>query len=142
MRNRELRASLQTLSEYSLTSTRRTDDTYYSILEKLAVLRSTIGELQELSSFTRELHEDFQNDADELEEEVNGQLDAFHNFEPQEQQVAVLEERVNAGREKARGLNRRLDDARKRVEVRERVEKEWEAKISSMPPPSQESCFI
>jgi len=130
MRERELRTSLQTLSEYSLTCTRRTDDTYYSVLEKLTVLRSTIGELQELSSFTKELHKDFQHDADELEEELNGQLDAFHDFEPQEQQVEVLEERVKAGREKARELNRRLGEARKRVEARERVEKEWEAKIS------------
>jgi len=130
VRETELRSSLQTLSEYSLNSTRRTDDTYYSILEKLSMLRATIGELQELSTLTKELHEDFLHDADELEEEITAQMDAFHDFEPQEQQIEVLEERVKVGREKARTLNIRLDDARKRVEIRERVEREWEAKIS------------
>ncbi|KAF2498919.1 hypothetical protein BU16DRAFT_482081 [Lophium mytilinum] len=130
MREDEIRAQLQTLSEYSLNSTRRTDDTYYSILEKIAVLRSTIGELQELSNLTKELHEDFQNDADELEEEIIGQMDGYHEFEPQEQQMDVLEERVKAGREKARALNARLDDARKRVDIRERLEQEWEVKIN------------
>ncbi|KAF2806758.1 uncharacterized protein BDZ99DRAFT_393358 [Mytilinidion resinicola] len=132
VREDEIRAQLQTLSEYSLNSTRRTDDTYYSILEKIAVLRSTIGELQELSNLTKELHEDFQNDADELEEEIIGQMDGFHEFEPQEQQMDVLEERVKVGREKARSLNARLNDARNRVDMREKLEQEWEAKINRM----------
>lgn len=95
------------------------------------MLRSTIGELQELSSLTKELHEDFQSDADELEEEISTQLDNFNDFKPQQDQIALLEVRVQDGKKKAVALNARLDDARKRVDMREKIEKEWEAKISS-----------
>ena len=129
---RELRSSLQALSEHSLKTTRRLDDTYYSILEKLSILRSTIGGLQELSALTKELHESFQNDADEFQGEVEGQIDVFNEFEVQRQQIEKLEARIRAGREKADALNARLEEARRQVEARERIEGEWEAKMSRM----------
>lgn len=129
-REGELRSSLQALSEHSLKTTRRLDDTYYSILEKLSMLRSTIGGLQELSALTKELHENFQNDADEFQGEMEGQIDAFNKFEAQQQQIEKLEARIRVGREKADAINVRLEEARKRVESRERIEGEWEAKMS------------
>lgn len=129
-REEELRSSLQALSEHSLKTTRRLDDTYYSILEKLSMLRSTIGGLQELSALTKELHESFQNDADEFQGEVEGQINVFNGFEVQQQQIEKLETRIKAGREKADALNARLEEARRHVEARERIEGEWEAKMS------------
>ena len=96
------------------------------------MLRSTIGGLQELSALTKELHESFQNDADEFQGEVEGQIDVFNGFEVQRQQIEKLEARIKAGREKADALNARLEEARRHVEARERIEGEWEAKMSRM----------
>jgi hypothetical protein len=128
MGHRELRSSLQALSENSLKASRRLDDTYYSILEKVSLLRQNIGNLQELSRLTKELHETFQSDTHELGEDVVGQLDAFGNFVPQEEQLEKLESRIRAGREKSNALNAKLMEARKRVEARAKIEAEWEAK--------------
>ena len=132
MEFRELRSSLQNLSEQSLKTSRRLDDTYYSILEKLSQLRQTIGSLQELSGLTKELHENFQSDTSELAEEAQGQVEGFSNFEAHQEQVMALEERIQSGKEKADALIARLADARERVESRAKVEAESEARTTRM----------
>ncbi|KAF2013176.1 hypothetical protein BU24DRAFT_231674 [Aaosphaeria arxii CBS 175.79] len=129
-RARELRAAFQDASEQSLKSSRRLDDTYYSILEKVGVLRQTIGSLQELSSMTKELHANLETDTKELVDDVQGQFEAFGDFETQKSQVNDLEERIKAGKEKADALTKRLESARQRVEARAKIEAEGEAKIS------------
>lgn len=130
MERRQLRSSLQNLSDQSLKTSRQLDDTYYSILEKVSGLRSMIGSLQELSNLTKELHENFQTDTTELIEEVQNQFDSFDNFETSEAQVKGLEERIKSGKEKADILTARLDEARKRVDTRVKVEAEWEARTT------------
>ncbi|KNG51216.1 hypothetical protein DDE82_007997 [Stemphylium lycopersici] len=127
-RERDLRAALQTLSDQSLKTSRRLDDTYYSILEKVSVLRQTIGTLQELSGLTRELHENFESDTTELVEDVTGQVEAFDGFKTQQEQVCGLEERIKAGKERADALTARLDRAKERVDARAKSEAQWQAK--------------
>jgi predicted RNase H-like nuclease (RuvC/YqgF family) len=127
MGSRALRSSLQVLSDQSLKTSRQLDDTYYSILEKVTVLRQTIGSLQELSSLTKDLHDSFLSDTKELTDETKGQIAGFNNFEVQEGQLNVLEERIKRGKEKADALTTRLAEARKRVEARVKGEAEWEA---------------
>ncbi|KAF2132813.1 hypothetical protein P153DRAFT_364080 [Dothidotthia symphoricarpi CBS 119687] len=129
-RERSLRTALQSLSDKSLKTSRRLDDTYYSILEKVSALRQTIGMMQELSGLTRELHTNFETDAEELVEEVKGQYDGFDKFEVQQEQVTALEERIRAGREKADALTRRLADAKEKVDKRAEAEAQWEARTS------------
>jgi DNA repair exonuclease SbcCD ATPase subunit len=126
----ELRSSLQSLSDRSLKTSRRLDDTYYSILEKVSVLRQTIGSLQELSGLTKELHENFETDTTELVEEIQGQFEGFNDFKAQEEQVRELEDRVKAGKEKADALTARLATARERVAARAEADAEWEATTS------------
>ncbi|KAF1995894.1 hypothetical protein P154DRAFT_525996 [Amniculicola lignicola CBS 123094] len=129
-RESELRSSLQALSETSLKTSRQLDDTYYSILEKVSVLRQTIGNLQELSTLTQELHETFKGDAEELVEDAHGQLEGFSNFHTQQEQIESLEARIRTGREKANALTARLEEARKQVDARAKVESEWEARTT------------
>ncbi|KAI4613256.1 hypothetical protein J4E83_007668 [Alternaria metachromatica] len=128
MARRDLRAVLQTLSDQSLKTSRRLDDTYYSILEKVSVLRQTIGTLQELSGLTKELHENFESDTTELLEDVTGQVEAFDGFKTQQEQVSGLEERIKAGKEKADALTARLERAKERVDARAKSEAQWQAK--------------
>ncbi|KAF2751017.1 hypothetical protein M011DRAFT_464809 [Sporormia fimetaria CBS 119925] len=125
-----LRSSLHSLWEQSLKTSRQLDDTYYSLLEKLPPLRQTIASLQELLVLTRELQDDFSNDTKELAEDIQGQVEAFGNFEKQEQAVVNLERRLQAGKEKAETLTARLAQARQRVEARATAEAEWEARTS------------
>ncbi|KAF1932256.1 uncharacterized protein M421DRAFT_416977 [Didymella exigua CBS 183.55] len=126
-RERYLRTALQTLSDQSLRTSRRLDDTYYSILEKVSTLRQTIGTMQELSGLTKELHINFEADSKHLLDDVRSQFENSDNFDAQQKQVAVLEERVRAGKEKADALTARLAEAKKRVDERARSEAEWEA---------------
>jgi len=132
MAHRDLRAALQTLSDQSLKTSRRLDDTYYSILEKVSVLRQTIGTLQELSGLTRELHENFESDTTELVEDVTGQVEAFDGFKTQQEQVISLEERIKAGKQRADALTARLDRAKERVDARAKSEAQWQAKNARM----------
>ncbi|KAH7076622.1 hypothetical protein BKA63DRAFT_532740 [Paraphoma chrysanthemicola] len=127
-RERDLSNALKSLSDQSLRISRRLDDTYYSILEKVSVLRQTIGSLQELSGLTKELHENFESDTKELVDDVQGQFDSFENFDSQQQQIIVLEQRIKAGKEKADSLTGRLAKAKERVDARAKSESEWQSK--------------
>ena len=136
MSYRDLRTTLQSLSDQSLKTSRRLDDTYYSILEKLSVLRQTIGSLQELSGLTKELHDNFESDTKDLVEHVEGQFESFNDFKTQQEQVNGLEERIRVGREKADTLTARLAKAKERVDTRAKIEAEWEVKNTRMAIPS------
>jgi hypothetical protein len=129
---RDLRTALKSLSDQSLKTSRNLDDTYYSILEKVSVLRQTIGSLQELSGLTRELHENFESDTTELIDDVKGQFDNFENFDTQQQNILGLEDRIHVGKEKAESLTDRLTKAKERVDARAQAELEWETKNTRM----------
>jgi len=83
-------------------------------------LHSSISGLQELFNLTKQLHDDFVDEAQELEEEVQGQIDTFADFQGQEDRIKEMETRIKQGREKADGLRKRLDKATRRVEKREK----------------------
>ena len=125
---RDLRAALASLSDKSLKTSRRLDDTYYSILEKVSVLRQTIGSLQELSGLTKELHENFESDTRELVDDIQGQFEGFDNFDSQQQQIVDLEDRIQTGKRKADSLTERLAKAKERVDARAQAEQEWATK--------------
>ncbi|KAF2836415.1 hypothetical protein M501DRAFT_914716, partial [Patellaria atrata CBS 101060] len=129
-REQEILKSFDNLNDLSLTTTRNLDDTYYSLLEKVTSLRSTISKLQELSIATNELYDEFQNGANELEEDVNTQVDGFGEFKKQMAQVDALESRVLVSKDKARRLIKRLEDVQKRVEKHENAEGEWQGTIT------------
>lgn len=134
MASSDLRTSLQTLSDQSLKVSRRLDDTYYSILEKVSLWRQTIGNLQELAGLTKELHENLEVDTQGLAEDIKGQFEGFDGFDAQQEQVTALEARIKAGKEKADALNARLAAAQRRVEARAKSEEELEARKIRMYP--------
>lgn len=128
----DLRTALQSLSDQSLKASRRLDDTYYSILEKVSILLQTIKTLQELSGLTRDLQSNFESDTRELVEDVTGQVDAFDNFQSSQDQVSALEQRIKAGKQKADALTARLARARDRVNERAKTEAQWEVTNTRM----------
>ncbi|KAM3074879.1 hypothetical protein ACMFMG_008292 [Clarireedia jacksonii] len=124
----ELRNTLTDLNTVSNNTTRRLDNSYYAVLEKLSVLQSTIVSLKELASMTRELNEEFNTEAEEVVQEIKTQLDGFEGFESQQNKVKGLEERVKHGRETIKTLSGRVEVVRKRVETWEKTEQEWQEK--------------
>lgn len=128
--NRELRTSLQSLSTLSTTTTRRLDITYYNLLQSLGTLVSTISSLQGLFHSTARLQQEFQEEADELEQDIDGQLEGFHNFEGQQKRIEALQGRMQRKRKKLEELEKRLGLVRGRVGDWERREGEWQAKIT------------
>ncbi|KAI9766867.1 MAG: hypothetical protein M1835_007123 [Candelina submexicana] len=129
-RNEELHSSLSALSSISTSTTRQLDELYYSILEKLTTLHTTISSLQDLTTLTTQLQNDFQTQSEELEFEVQGQIEGFASFDKQQVQIEDLEARVRKGREKVGTLTGRLERVRGRVEGWETREKEWQRRTS------------
>ena len=129
--SRELLTCLAQINHYSNTTTRRLDDTYYSILEKLSALQSAVASLQEVSNLTSQLQSDFEGEARNLEQDIKGQVDEVGEFEAQQEMVTALEARLKAGKEKSDMLVERLDAVRGSLAGWERKEGEWQASMSS-----------
>ena len=109
------------LSAFSTATTRRLDDAYYSVLEKLNMLQGTIIDLKELAGMSQELDENFKTESQELVDELEQQIDSFGHFEDQQKRILELQGRIHAGRGKVDALSRRVDVVRERIEGWERA---------------------
>ncbi|KAI9889145.1 MAG: hypothetical protein M1814_005736 [Vezdaea aestivalis] len=122
--------SLLELATTAASASRSIDGTYYAVLEKASILRSTVSSLQELSTRTYTLHHDFKDDADELVRDVTDQIDTVSATEDSQARIDELEQRIQAGRTKVIALGQRLEAVRQNVEHWEQQEQEWQAKTS------------
>jgi predicted RNase H-like nuclease (RuvC/YqgF family) len=111
-------------------TTRRLDNVYYSILEKLSMLQSTIGSLRDLSNQTRDLGIWFDSDANQVKTEIQEQINIFGGFEKQNQRIESLEYRIKQSKERTDSLTQRLGAARERVGALENQEAEVQATIT------------
>lgn len=127
-REDELRESLKSVEETAMSSTRQLDDTYYSILEKASILRSTVASLQQLAEESRRMHASFNNDTNKLVEETKRNLSSFGNFDGQEKTINGLVTQLKNSKDKTNKLNDRLEAARNRIEAYEKREKEKQKK--------------
>jgi hypothetical protein len=98
------------------------------VLEKLNILHDTIASLKDLAFAARKLNEDFNVEAKELINDVEGQIEGFGNFEEQENQIGDLEKRIRAGRERIKLLGNRLQTVQGKVKGWEKREGEWQEK--------------
>lgn len=129
--DRELRRSLNDMSGLVVETTRRLDQAFDSIKEKILSLRGTMSSLQEVSSDSKDLRASFNKDVTNVKVEVQAQINAFAAFENQQHAIDDLEARIKAGKKRTETLSTRLEIARRRVEQWEAREKEWQAKTSS-----------
>jgi chromosome segregation ATPase len=111
-------------------STRKLDDIYYNILERLAGLQSTISSLQELSGHTKELRQNFDKEAEEVQNDITEQVDSFGGFEGQRSRINSLQSRIKESKSTTGSLTERLEAARDRVQVLENQEAEVQASIT------------
>lgn len=129
-RHAELQNSLNTLSQDAHKATVDLDDIYYSLLEKVGNLRSTLEALQELCVSARSAREDFEKDSADLVKELDENIRGFGDFEQQEKSVEELVSRLKSGEEKSESLQDRLETCRARVEQWERQEMHEKKKSS------------
>jgi uncharacterized coiled-coil protein SlyX len=122
-REKELRTSLQNAEEVAMSRTRQLDDTYYTILDKASLLRSTVANLQQLAEESRQMDALFQERKGKLEEDTRGLVQSFDNFDAQEKTITELVEQLKASKTQTAQLNDRLEAARNRVEAYEQREK-------------------
>lgn len=121
-REEDLRKSLKEVEEVGMSSTRQLDDTYYTILEKASILRSTVASLQQLADESRRMHAAFQEDTRKIEEDAKQNMQSFGNFDQQEKTISELVSKLEGSRERTEELNQRLESARLRVEAYEEHE--------------------
>lgn len=134
-REEELRLSLQHVEELGMSSTRQLDDTYYAILEKASILRSTVMALQNLAEESRRLHCQFEDDTKTLQRETKSTIDGFGQLSEQEKTINEFISKLQSSKIETQKLNERLETARNRIEVYERREcarqskrrKQWHA---------------
>ena len=121
----ELRDKLSTLNQTGTDITRRLDYTYYSLLEKIGSLVSTIGSFQSLSKQSHDLIENFSKEATALDSSTRDRTETLREgFEARQVRVAGLEGRGVQAQEKATKLSARLESARRKVQEWERREAE------------------
>lgn len=128
LRATELRNALLELNSLSNGTTRRLDNTYYSVLEKLSVLQNTITSMKELASMTRRLNAEFGMEAEDVVSDVKEQLEIYEGFGDQEKRIQELSARVKEGRERISMLGGRVEVIKERVEGWEEAEREWKDK--------------
>ncbi|ORY66389.1 uncharacterized protein BCR38DRAFT_484025 [Pseudomassariella vexata] len=121
-----LRKTLTDLTAFSNATTRRLDESYYAILEKLSMLQNTILVLKELAGMAQNTDDTFKADSQGLIIEVESQLNAVGHFDEQEKRIASLQYRIFTGRQRAQKLSERVDLVRERVEGWARVDKDWQ----------------
>jgi ABC-type transporter Mla subunit MlaD len=121
-----LQRSLAGLENFANVTTKRLDDTYYSLGEKLNALQGTITALKELAESSQKLNETFSAETEALVADINSQLDAFGQFEDQQRRIQSLQNRITLGRESIALLSKRVDGVRERMESWERADKEWQ----------------
>ena len=127
-REEQLRESLKNVEEVGMSSTRQLDDTYYAILEKASILRSTVASIQHLADESRKMHSSFREDTAKIERDTTHTLDGYGNFEQQEKRIDELVSHLQDSRGRTGTLNDRLESARLRVEAVEQQEDARQAK--------------
>ncbi|KAK2610831.1 hypothetical protein N8I77_004228 [Diaporthe amygdali] len=127
-RTSDLKKSLADLANISAGTTRRLDETYYSVLEKLTSLQNTVVALKELASASAAMNEGFTAESESVLAEAQAQLDAFGQFDEQQARVQALQDRIHGGRERISALSERVDIVRQKVERWERADFLWQNK--------------
>jgi hypothetical protein len=116
--------ALNALSRDAHTATRKLDDTYYALLQKVGLLKATIASFQDLHSCLDDTTKDFATRSDSLVKDITGQIDAFQNMSHQDESIDSLVKRLHTAKERAASFESRLESCRSRLERWEKKEQE------------------
>ncbi|KAF4971113.1 hypothetical protein FZEAL_9920 [Fusarium zealandicum] len=123
-----LKQSLVDLGTFSTSTAQRLDETYYAVLEKMSALQTTVAALKELAEESQSIHNSFEKDSREIENDITMQIASMGQFKEHQENIESLEERVQDGRARIHALSDRVDVVRERVELWERLDKQSQDK--------------
>ncbi|KAG5977444.1 hypothetical protein E4U56_007747 [Claviceps arundinis] len=126
LRTDGLKQSLLDLNSFSTTMTKRLDDTYYSVLERMSTLERTITSLQGLAQTSHDICNTFDKQARDLESDIIRQLSAAGRFDEKQARIAGLQKRIHEARDKIAALASRVDEVQRAVERWEQADKRWQ----------------
>jgi hypothetical protein len=121
-----IKSSLDSLNILAIETTRRLDDTYYSLLAKQSSLSHTVLQLKDLSTTIMASATSFNSEAAGLVDIVHTHSVSFDTLDKQQNLIESLEGRVKQGRIGAKSLGERLESVRLRIEGWEKKETEWQ----------------
>lgn len=121
-----VKKSLVDLTNFTTTTTRRLDEAYYTVLQKLTTLQNTMVALRDLAQASKATSAGFIAESHSVLFATQAQLDAFGDFSEQQERVQALQDRVHGGRERIATLSQRVDIVKQRVERWERADREWQ----------------
>ena len=116
------------LSDFSTVATRRFDETYFAVLEKMSALQNNIAALKDLAVTSHQLYRTFDKESQGLESDIVRQLSAVGQFGGQQSKIDSLQSRIRVGRERIRSLSSRVEAVRVRIESWERADGQWQEK--------------
>lgn len=116
--------ALNALSRDAHTATRKLDDTYYALLQKVGLLKATISSFHDLHSCLDDTTQDFATRSDSLVKDITSQIDAFQNMSQQDESIDQLVKRLHKAKERAESFESRLESCRLRLERWEKKEQE------------------
>ncbi|GAB0133193.1 hypothetical protein EsDP_00001606 [Epichloe bromicola] len=128
LRTDGLKQSLIELNSFATSMTKRLDDTYYSVLEKMSTLQNTVAALRDLAQSSHDICETFDKHARDLESDIIRQLSTAGNFEEQQRKIAALQKRIYEARGRTSALATRVDVVQKCVERWEQADRQWQEK--------------
>jgi hypothetical protein len=123
-RQEHVSTALNALSRDAHTATRKLDDTYYALLQKVGLLKATIASFQDLHSCLDDTTKDFATRSDSLVKDITGQIDVFQNMSQQDESIDSLVKRLHTAKERAASFESRLESCRSRLERWEKKEQE------------------
>ncbi len=125
---RNLTQSLAELNDFATGASRRLDDAYYAVLEKMSMLHNTVAALKDLAETSQGVYESFERDSRRLENEFATKVGAMGHFQTQQSKIMSLQSRIHDGRGKMKALTDRVDTVRHRIEQWEQADKQWQEK--------------
>ncbi|QPH01479.1 hypothetical protein C2857_005680 [Epichloe festucae Fl1] len=128
LRTDGLKQSLMELNSFATSMTKRLDDTYYSVLERMSTLQNTVAALRDLAQSSHDICETFDKHARDLESDIIRQLSTAGNFEEQQRKIAALQKRIYEARGRTSALATRVDVVQKCVERWEQADRQWQEK--------------
>jgi chromosome segregation ATPase len=126
----EISKSFENVTAESMSATKKLDDLYYSILDKLPLLQSSVHEMQDLELRTKQTVQSFDFDADKVKTEIEGKINVFAGFEKQNQRIESFEYDIKQSKEQTEEFTKSLENARARVRGLENQEAEIQSTIT------------
>jgi chromosome segregation ATPase len=127
---REVDTVYQRVSSAATQASTKLDSVIYSITEKMATLKSTIAQIQDIYDQSRGLSAQFDSSTDTLKKEIEEQAAQFHGFADQAGQIERLQIRIKSSKDRMDRLSDRLEGAREKVKRMESLEAKVQRSIS------------